>query len=66
MAINQSAKYKKNLIYTTGKSEGLVIGERKDIEGRRALVVKNHKRIDYIYADELMQILFSPLYGETR
>ena len=58
---NLIGKCSKNLIYTQGQPKGLVVGEKKDIDGRRVLEIKNHRRIDYIYADDLMQMLFSPL-----
>ncbi|SEV99683.1 hypothetical protein [[Clostridium] fimetarium] len=57
----QNVSSKENIIHTQGIPTGLVIGEKKDINGRRALEVKNHNKVDYIYADELVKMLFSPL-----
>ena len=61
MSADSNRIFNGNLIYTKGQRKGLVVGEKKDINGRRVLEVKNHRRVDYIYADDLIQMLFSPL-----
>lgn len=57
----QKKENKRNIIYTQSFNNKLVIGERKDINGRRALEVKNHQKVDYIFAEDLVKMLFSPL-----
>lgn len=52
---------RRSIIYTQSFTNRLVIGELKDINGRRALEVKNHQKVDYIYAEDLVKMLFSPL-----
>lgn len=54
---NETAAKYGGLIYTTGLNKGIPIGRLQENGGNKVLVVKDHKRTDYIMVDDLLHIL---------
>lgn len=54
---NCNAARNGGLIYTTGMAKGIPIGCLQEENGERVLMVKDHRRTDYISIDDLMTIL---------
>ena len=55
--INDNSARNGGLIYTTGMVKGIPIGCLQEENGYQVLVVKDHRRTDYIRIDDLMTIL---------
>ena len=55
--INSNSARNEGLIYTTGMDKGIPIGCLQEENGYKVLVVKDHRRIDYIRIDDLVTIL---------
>ncbi len=62
---NSNAARNGGLIYTTGMDKGIPIGCLQEANGDKVLMVKDHRRTDYIRIDDLMTILLEYQHNAT-
>lgn len=63
METNLNATKNGGLIYTTGLDKGIPIGCLQENDGKKVLIVKDHRKTDYIRIEELVTILMEYQYN---